>query len=135
MSRYNFELNQSGWYLPIEAGGGSIDLTYENTCLYTHAAPYRDVDHVYFERESELGGFVFRITLPDFSDLAVQLIEKDYPRIHRPYPDKHDYEIFEGVRDAKNVEVIEEVEDEDEVERAMANLDEEYDYLLGEYDA
>lgn len=72
----------------------TLDLSWHNTILYTHRARFAEVDHVFFAQQKRVasmaGLWIFRQALPNFDELAMDLLAHDYTQIHKPEPSSGD---------------------------------------------
>jgi hypothetical protein len=117
-----------------------LRLDYENTSIFTHKEQDSHYDHVFVEmgendEHRAFGAFIWRQVLPDWDDLKKALDDRDYQHIHSPYPSPMDceqYELTGLTPPTKEVQVTVEAEDDEVVEQAMANIDAELKYFLGE---
>jgi hypothetical protein len=148
MSRYNEnfeqENNEPVLEMRMNFNGESIELRldWENTCVFTHREQDSHYDHIFVQMEDEddsrcLGAFIWRQVLPDWDDLKKALDDRDYQHVHVPYPSPMDceqYELTGLTPPTKEVQVTVEAEDDEVVEQAMANIDAELKYFLGEAD-
>jgi hypothetical protein len=92
--------------LPI-AEGVTVDAHWGNTSIFTHRYLYREVDHIFWGTESveelELedeeiaieGLFLFRYRVPEFDDIAFDLLGADYTHIHQPTPSQLDIAVYD----------------------------------------
>lgn len=148
MSRFSFSNDEQGPFLEMRIDDIDLRLDWNSTMLFTHKN--NDYyDHVFVEipeLEDEedsirsVGAFIWRFiwrqVLPDWQDLANGLITHDFPHLHSPWPNEHDVESYRKsglvVPKMKELVVIEEVEDDDEVMKAMYNFDAEWRYYSEE---
>jgi hypothetical protein len=92
--------------LPI-ADGVSVDAHWGNTSIFTHRYLYREVDHIFWGSEQvgevELeddeiaieGLFLFRYRVPEFDEMAFDLLGADFTHIHQPNPSRLDVQVYD----------------------------------------
>jgi hypothetical protein len=142
-------------YMKIGQDSIPLSLAYDNTAIFTHSEQYRHLDHVFVELEQvdddsseyqAIGAFIWRQVLPDWDDLKDALDKRDYRHFHAPYPSEMDVEQYEASKleppkslfdrpkpeEPKEVKVIEEVEDDDVVTKAMEKIDHELAWFLND---
>lgn len=95
----NFTYTNGQPHANFEYDDDIYDLNWRNTTLYVHCEPYKEVDHIFFvefdEEDVALGGlFMFRQTIPNFSQIGKQLIEQKYRSCRAPLPADGDLEAW-----------------------------------------
>lgn len=162
MNRFSegFEFDEDGephLDINMKMGEDSVQLNInrDNTAIFTHQPPYHHLDHIFVELETTeeedsyrtLGAFIWRQVLPDWDDLKEALDQHWFQHIRSPFPSEQDQEQYEAtglLPPSQNFiktdsgllvpepKVIEEVEDDAEVERAMSSINSELDWFLND---
>lgn len=103
--------------LTININGGTQDLEWDNTTLFTFRK--KEFDHIFIEDTEEdddtdeergrrFGTYLFRLIGPVFDDIANYLVENDYTHIHQPHVPDCDMEAWEAanLKDVRGTDFI-----------------------------
>jgi hypothetical protein len=67
-----------------------IELTWDNTTIYTHQDKHRSLDHLFYTENDDLGAtalrgyYLFRQKIDNFDLVVMDLDSYDFPHIHSP---------------------------------------------------